>query len=160
MDRHVAALLAMTNRDRHVAALLTMTMSGHNSARAAEVNGGFAAALADDFAVALKKADEGFGFVEGEGAADAAVGECFVGEDELDAAAGVEPRDHVGQRGLGEIGEAALPGEGRTEGGGVNLLDGGGRGVFREKNALAGGDERAAGWSALPPTRWLGLHAG
>ena len=55
--------------------------------RAAEVDFGFAAALADDFAVAFEEAHEGFGFVEGEGAADAAVGELGVGEEELDAAA-------------------------------------------------------------------------
>ena len=38
--------------------------------------------------------------VEGEGAANAAVGEGGIGEDELDAAAGVEARDDVGERGL------------------------------------------------------------
>ena len=109
--------------------------------RAAEVDLGFAAALADDFAVAFEEAHEGFGFVEGEGAADAAVGEGGIGEEELDEAAGVETRDDVGERGFGEIGEAALPGEGGAEGGGVNLLDRGGRGVAGQDNPRAGGDE-------------------
>jgi hypothetical protein len=67
--------------DRHVAALLAMTMGDHDSAGAAEVDLGFAAALADDFAVAFEEAHKGFGFVEGEGAADAAIGEFFVGEE-------------------------------------------------------------------------------
>jgi hypothetical protein len=95
--------------DRHVATLLAMTMGGHDSAGAAEVDFGFAAALAYDFAVAFEEAHEGLGFIEGEGAADAAVGEFFVGKEKLDAAAGVEARDDVGERGFGEIGEAALP---------------------------------------------------
>ena len=90
--------------DRHVAALLAMTKGDHDLTRVAEVNLGFAAALADDFAVALEEAHEGFGFVEGEGAADAAIGECFVGKEKLDTAAGVEARDDVGERSLGEIG--------------------------------------------------------
>ena len=90
---------------------------------------------------AVEQAHEGFGLVEGEGAADAAVGECFVGNEKLDTAAGVETRDDVGERGFGEIGEAALPGEGGAKGGGVDLLDGGGRGVPWEHDALAGGDE-------------------
>ena len=128
-------------RDRHVATLLAMTMGDHNSAGAAEVDFGFAAALADDFAVAFEEAHEGFGFVEGEGAADAAVGEFFVGKEKLDAAAGVEARDDVGERGLGEIGEPALPRERGAQGGGVDLLDGGGRGVGGQDNALAGGNE-------------------
>jgi hypothetical protein len=42
--------------------------------RAAEVDFGFARALADDFAGAFEKAHEGFGFVESERAADGAVG--------------------------------------------------------------------------------------
>ena len=102
---------------------------------------GFAAALAHDFAVALEEAHEGLGLVEGEGAADATAGELFVGEDKLDAAAGVEARDDVGQRGLREIGEPTLPRERGAESGGIDLLDGRGRGVFREKNALAGADQ-------------------
>ena len=105
--------------------------------RAAEVDLGFAAALADDFAVAFEEAHEGFGFVEGEGAADAAIGEGGIGEEELDEAAGVETRDDVGERGFGEIGEAALPGEGGAKGGGVNLLDGGGRGVAGQERPAA-----------------------
>ena len=97
--------------------------------RAAEVNLGFAAALADDFAVAFEQAHEGFGLVEGKRAAHGAGAELGVGKEKLDAAASIEARDDVGQRGFGEIGEAALPGEGGAEGGGVNLLDRGGRGV-------------------------------
>ncbi len=54
MDRHVVTLLAMTSVDRHVASLLSMTNGRHDSARAAEVDCGFAAALADDFAVAFE----------------------------------------------------------------------------------------------------------
>jgi hypothetical protein len=98
--------------------------------RAAEVNLGFAAALADDFAVAFEEADESFGFVEGEGAADAAVGEFFVGKEKLDAAAGVEARDDVAERGLGEIGEAALPSEGCAEGGRIDFFDDRGWGLI------------------------------
>ena len=98
--------------------------------RAAEVNLGFAAALADDFAVAFEQAHEGFGLVEGEGAAHGAGAELGVGQEKLDTAAGVETRDDVGERGFGEIGEAALPSEGCAEGGRIDFFDDRGWGLI------------------------------
>ena len=47
----------------------------------------FVPVLADNFAVAPKQAYKGLGFVEVEGAADAAVADFIVVEDDLDTAA-------------------------------------------------------------------------
>lgn len=138
--------------------LVAMTKRGHNSASAAEVDFGCTAPLADNFAVAHEEADKGFGFVEGERAADQPTSKLGIGEDELDVAARVEAGNDVGQRSLGEISEPALPRERGAQSGGIDFLDGGERGVFRQDDALAGGDESGLRWSALTPTGWIGCR--
>ena len=74
--------------------------------------------MAQNAQAELQKAQDNLDNVEVEGAADAARTEFGVGQEELKPVAGIEARDHFGERSLGKIRQPALPGERPTQCGG------------------------------------------
>ena len=85
----------------------------------------FIASLDRDRAAAFEQADKALDVIGGEGAADRALGERGIGEDELHPVAAVELRDDVAERGFGKDKFALLPREGFANRFGSDFFDDG-----------------------------------